>query len=221
MKPSQHSTFDIQRSTFKKRGSVPPSMLNVFRLIVLALALATVIQAHAEVFASHLQCEYAVHPFGIDVPNPRLSWQLQSAKRGEVQTAYQILVASSPGLMTEEKADLWNSGKVNSDEALYVHYSGKKLNSSQDVFWKVRVWDRTGDSSEWSSVSQWTMGIIPPKEAASQDAPPAGWKARWICAQSTSEALLLRKEFQKHVHLLIATETSISLFCRDMRLMES
>jgi alpha-L-rhamnosidase len=43
-----------------------------------------------------LRCEYCENPLGIDVAQPRLSWVSESAHRGEVQTAYQVLVASAP-----------------------------------------------------------------------------------------------------------------------------
>lgn len=41
-------------------------------------------------------CEYRKNPLGIDITQPRLSWQLASDRRGVKQTVYQILAASSP-----------------------------------------------------------------------------------------------------------------------------
>lgn len=149
----------------------------------------------AAIVPTKLLCEYSPSPSGIDVPNPRLSWQVQSSERAQFQSAFHLLVASAPELLTEEKADLWNSGKVASDETLHIRYAGKELKSSQDVFWRVRVWDQNDRASDWSPVSKWTMGILPPSGSVSQDAPPAGWQARWICAQTATESLLLRKEF--------------------------
>ncbi len=52
------------------------------------------------------RCEYLVNPLGIDVGKPRLSWvieDLKSATRGEKQTAYQILVASSEALLKKRQ----------------------------------------------------------------------------------------------------------------------
>ena len=43
---------------------------------------------------AHLLCEYRVNPIGIDIAAPRLSWHVESAQRGQRQTAYRILVAS-------------------------------------------------------------------------------------------------------------------------------
>ena len=43
----------------------------------------------------NLRCEARVNPAGIDVTKPRLSWVIQSARRGAAQSAYQVLVAAS------------------------------------------------------------------------------------------------------------------------------
>jgi hypothetical protein len=54
--------------------------------------------AMAGLRVTSLMCEYRVNPLGIDVPQPRLSWVVEatnSDERGQRQTAYQILVASS------------------------------------------------------------------------------------------------------------------------------
>ena len=81
---------------------------------------------------------------------PRLSWTLQSDRRGQRQTAYQVLVASSPELLGKQQGDLWDSGRVASDETAQVAYAGKPLGSRQACFWKVRAWDRDGKPSDWS-----------------------------------------------------------------------
>jgi len=117
-----------------------------------------------------LRCEQDADPLGVDVPHPRLGWTLQSAERGQVQTAYQVLAATAPDLLTRDEGDLWDSGKVISDETLGVLYTGEALKSSQEVFWKVRVWDRRGHASAWSAVATWTMGVLA----------PTGWSACWI-----------------------------------------
>ena len=111
-----------------------------------------------------LRCEYRDNPLGIDVPQPRLSWELMDVKqeplRGEKQTAYQILVASSEALLGKDQGDLWDSGKVNSDQQTQLPYAGNSLTSSKQVFWKMRVWDQGGQVSSWSPAAQWTMGLL-------------------------------------------------------------
>lgn len=79
--------------------------------------------------------EYKDQPF-TENTNPRFNWQLQSTERGQKQTAYQILVATSTEALTETKADLWNSGKVISSNTNQVVYAGKPLNSRAICFLK-------------------------------------------------------------------------------------
>src|SRR5262245_44763904 len=118
---------------------------------------------------SHLTCEYQTNPLGIDVLRPLLSWQLQSNERGTRQTAYQILVASSETDLKSSALLLWDSRKVESDQSIHVPYSGSSLISSQRVYWKVRVWDETGEATE-SSTAWWEMGLLERTD----------WKAQWI-----------------------------------------
>ena len=131
-----------------------------------------------------LRCEYAANPLGIDATQPRLFWKLESGHRGQRQTARQILVASSAELLAGDVGDLWDSGKVMSDETMHVRYAGKELRSSQQVFWKLRVWDKNDKPSVWSAPGTWTMGVLKPEE----------WRGIWICAPAATEALSLRKE---------------------------
>ena len=56
---------------------------------------------------------------------------------------------ASPELLPD-KADLWQSGKVESDKSLFVKYEGSKLASKQKVYWQVKFWDNKGNESKWS-----------------------------------------------------------------------
>ena len=47
---------------------------------------------------AYLRCEYLVDPLGIGESAPRLSWIVESGERGQRQTAYRLLVASSEKL---------------------------------------------------------------------------------------------------------------------------
>ncbi|HWL17547.1 MAG TPA: family 78 glycoside hydrolase catalytic domain [Opitutus sp.] len=117
-----------------------------------------------------LRCDGIENPLGIDSSPPRLSWKLRSEERGQRQTAWQVLVASSLAQLQRDRGDLWDSGRRNSDEQLHVPYAGRRLTSSEQVFWKVRAWDREGRASAWSAPATWTMGVLAAEE----------WKARWI-----------------------------------------
>ncbi len=117
-----------------------------------------------------LRCEYRANPLGIDALQPRLAWQISSARRGEKQTAYQIVVGESEKAVRAGKGDLWDSGKVASDQSTQVVYSGKPLQSREHVWWQVRVWDKDGKPSAWSAPASWEMGLLIPKD----------WTAQWI-----------------------------------------
>ena len=61
-------------------------------------------------------------PLGIDV-KPYFSWVVKSEERNTVQEAYQIVVVD------EEKKQVWDSGKVKSDQESFITYCGKSLKS--------------------------------------------------------------------------------------------
>ncbi len=153
-------------------------------LILTALLLATLTTLHAASVAS-IRCEYLENPLGIDTQKPRLSWIIESTHRGERQTAYRILVASTPGLLAKDQGDLWDSGKVLSDRQIQVEYSGKLLDSREQCYWKVCVWD-AADKSYWSQPAQWTMGVLKPED----------WPGRWIGASNepVHQPIYLRRD---------------------------
>jgi len=136
--------------------------------------------------AAQLRCEYRTDPLGIDVLQPRLSWVLESDARGQKQTAYRILVASSEKALTANQGDLWDSGKVASDETIGAKYAGKPLASMQQCFWKVQIWDGNGKPSVWSAPAQWSMGLLQPQD----------WKAQWVGCDVAIEPSLIPAEFQ-------------------------
>lgn len=142
----------------------------------------------AGVQVDHLRCEYRENPLGIDLRTPRLSWQLRSSERGGRQTAYRILVASSAELLKRGQGDLWDSGKVVSDQSIQVHYAGKPPASREECFWKVEAWDQDNRASGWSPVATWEMGL---PEATD-------WKgARWIrLAKDTRNSPLVERSVQ-------------------------
>lgn len=119
-----------------------------------------------------LRCEFMESPLGIDQPRPRLSWTLDhaSAMRGTRQTAYQVLVATSVAHLTQERGDLWDSGRTESSLQTNVQYGGRPLKSRQLCFWKVRVQNEAGDWSTWSPISKWEMGLLEPGD----------WVGQWL-----------------------------------------
>lgn len=140
--------------------------------IVTALLAANVVwgQSRGSIQVTKLTTEYATNPLGIDVIKPRLSWQLQSSERGQYQTAYRIQVASSESNLLAGIADVWDTGKVDSDQSVNVEYGGKPLESRMRYYWRVKVWDKHGNESPWSEPAWWEMGLLD----------EADWQAEWI-----------------------------------------
>ena len=107
-----------------------------------------------------LECEARSNPLGVDAAQPRLSWVLESAEKGQRQTAYRILVASKPELLQPGHADLWDSGEVLSEETINIVYAGKALESNQRCFWQVQARDRAGVWTKAAAIAEWTMGLL-------------------------------------------------------------
>lgn len=144
--------------------------------------------ASAALQVANLKCENAVAPLGVDAAAPRLSWQLReddASVRGSRQTAWQVLVASTPEMLAADRGDLWDSGRASSDRTAWIAYAGEALASSQQVFWKARAWDAAGQATPWSAPATWTMGVRRAED----------WRARWIEAAPEAEGALLRREF--------------------------
>ena len=137
-------------------------------LIALAICSCTPVSTFKQ--PGELRCEYREDPTGIDVLQPRFSWQLNDTTRGACQTAYQVLVASSADMLKKDVGDIWDSRKRDSDQSVLVPYEGPELKSRQTYYWKVRVWDQKGQPSSWSEPASWEMGLLNRSD----------WQASWI-----------------------------------------
>ena len=117
------------------------------------------------------------NPEGIDVVQPRLSWQIKSDMNDVKQTAYQIIVASTLENLNSNKADLWDSGKVTSNESVNIIYNGKKLRDRQNAFWKVTIFTNKGEIKS-ATTAHFSIGILT----------YADWKStRWIGYEKLSK----------------------------------
>jgi alpha-L-rhamnosidase len=145
----------------------------IVRLIVLPICLGLVSacgNGYGSLQPVSLTCEMLVDPQGIDVKQPRLSWKLTSSDQGSLQTAYQIVAATSEEKLANGEWDIWNTGRVTSDDTLWIQYAGKELKSRDKLWWKVRVWDEAGRESKWSEAAHFSMGLLEQSD----------WKAEWI-----------------------------------------
>lgn len=116
-----------------------------------------------------LRTEQLTNPLGLDTPQPRFSWRLQSGQRNVMQTTYRLFVASSPELLSKNRADVWDSGEVRSDASIWISYQGPSLQPNKRYYWKVQVTTGTGESA-WSEPAFWGMGLMGETR----------WKGRWI-----------------------------------------
>jgi alpha-L-rhamnosidase len=136
-------------------------------LCVSAVPLLPAQPNHVAGAPSGLRCEYLTDPVGIDVPQPRFSWVLAHAARGEGQTAYQVVVSMQPDAAD---AGQWDSGKVASGESVHVVYAGKPLASGRTYYWKVRYWDSGDRPSLYSAIARFETGLFDAQD----------WKGKWI-----------------------------------------
>jgi alpha-L-rhamnosidase len=160
---------------------------------------------------SNLRTEMLTNPEGIDVVNPKLTWEISGNQRGIFQTAYRILVASTPEKLEANLGDLWDSGKIKSDQSILVAYDGKPLSSRNRCYWKVKVWSEKGES-DWSKPARWNMGFLYEKD----------WQGHWIGFNKTFpwdditfftrlSARYFRKEFTATKEIRHATMNIIGL----------
>lgn len=132
---------------------------------------ALVAKSVSDTRVSSLRCEYLVDPLGLDERSPRLSWLLESERRGARQLAYRLRVASTPEKLAADDADRWDSGRIESAQTTHVAYAGAPLKSRDACHWQVEVWDETG-ARVHSAPALWTMGLLEPED----------WSAKWIAA---------------------------------------
>lgn len=138
--------------------------------LLLLLFFATPSFPKGDFAVKELTCEYMDNPIGIDIKVPRLSWKMVDSRRGARQSAFQIQVASTLENLKSGKADIWDSGKILSDQSVHNEYKGAKLEGRKRYFWRVKIWDQNNKPSPWSEGKFWEMGLLNPED----------WKAEYI-----------------------------------------
>ncbi len=164
-------------------------MKNSFLLLTLQLL---VIQLSAQVVVTNLKCEDLVNPIGIGNAKPRFSWQIVSERRNSIQSTYELNVSLN-------KTIVWSSGKISSDQSLYISYGGSPLASGNKYTWQVRVSDNHGTTSPWSEPATFQVALLNTSD----------WKAAWIEPGFAEDTInrpspLLRKQFKTSKKILSA-----------------
>ena len=125
----------------------------------------------AQTSIQSISVENLANPQGIGVSHPRFSWKLSSNQRNVKQTAYLIQVV-------EGKKSVWNSGKVASDQSIFVPYAGADLKSNQSYQVNVQVWDQDGKATKLVSAGFATSLLN-----------KADWKAKWISSGIAADSV--------------------------------
>lgn len=115
----------------------------------------------------NLQCEHLDNPLGIDTSSPRLTWRIAQAEKR--QTAYQIMVSTDSMKLANNKADVWDTKKIDTDSCL-ISYKGDSLKPFTKYYWKVIVWNEKDMQSKPSDIASFETGLM------SSD----NWKGKWI-----------------------------------------
>lgn len=131
-----------------------------FKIIFFLFFLLVTFITNGQISAVHLRCEMRENLLAVNTNQPRLSWQLVSKKSNVLQTAYQILVASSEEKLKKDQGDIWNSGKVVSNKNLQITYSGTQLQNETKYFWKVKIWNQKDKSSSWSKTASFRIAPL-------------------------------------------------------------
>ncbi len=150
-------------------------------ILVLVLGVAAMVRLSAAVEPvagpTGLRVDNLTTPLGIDDAAPHFSWQLADPARGAHQTAYRVQVASRAELLGEDKADVWDSGKVDRSQSLNVAYKGPALKASTRYWWRVTVWNGERAYTE-RDISWWETGLLT----------EGGWRGAWIGYETPEEA---------------------------------
>jgi alpha-L-rhamnosidase len=141
------------------------------------VAAMTALAATGQAGPAGLRVDDLTNPLGIDDATPQMSWQLKDAARGARQTAYEVMVASRPELLAAGKADVWDSGRVETDQSRNVAYAGPALTASTRYYWRVRVWGADEKPYAASRAGWWETGLMT----------QVAWRADWIGYETPEE----------------------------------
>ena len=146
---------------------------NILRIALCWIAFSAVSAAGSPLSSQkpvQLECDSLVNPLGLDDTSPLFSWQLQDSRFGARQSAYQVQVGTTAELLAAGKADIWDSGRVDSDQSVGVRYQGARLVAEKRYYWRVQLWDQENKPYPASEVAWWETGLLSAEN----------WHARWI-----------------------------------------
>lgn len=90
----------------------------------------------------------------------RFGWIVNGSRRGTLQSAYQIRVATGRELLERDAPDVWNPGRVASALQNGIVFEGGPLSGKTAYWWQVRLWDESGKAGPWSAPACFETGIL-------------------------------------------------------------
>ena len=117
--------------------------------------------------------EYQTNPIGIDVMQPRFSWQLAATAddgRNVKQVAYQVQVSKEEDFFEENI--VWDSYKMDGDVSAYIKYKGRSLESFKRYYIRIKAWSNKGEDAKWSELHYFETAFLD----------SSLWQADWISA---------------------------------------
>lgn len=173
-----------------------------------------IFQLHANVHISTLKCEFAKEPMGVDVSNPRFSWNYMG-NTPFCQALYQIEIASSLERLNNGSADILKTLKIAANFN-FAEVSIRNLQNKTRYYWRVKVWSINQNDIIISPASWFETGI---KSIAD-------WKASWISDDNDKDfkpSPLFRKTFSinkkvKQARLYVSAAGYYELFLNGKRI---
>jgi alpha-L-rhamnosidase len=155
-----------------------------------------------------IKCNFKNNPVGID-SKPHFSWILHSGERNQFQSAYYLLLSDDSLLLNKNIGNIWDTRKVKSEQSINVLYDGVALEPGKEYFWKVRVWDKEGEASEWSYKASFVTALFDRKD----------WSgAQWIGYEEIPDSLILVpgvEPWDKDVKNLALQRARVPLFRKE------
>ena len=142
--------------------------VNLFLGITFATAILFCVSCTEKNKIEGLTVEYTENYICVDTKEPRFGWRMKSDNNSRCifQTAYQIEV------IDEDGNNVWNSGKIESDQSQNIIYNGETLLPKTRYDWTVTVWNNIGEEltgKSWFETSLMSSNDID------------GWNgAKWI-----------------------------------------
>lgn len=114
-----------------------------------------------------LSVEHLDQPLGLDSPNPRFSWKLQSSEAGTTQKEYHIRLSTDSLNLIGGEELIWSKQGTTSDNL--ITYDGKLLKPFTKYYWGISVLGNSDEKSE-ITISHFETGMMGSEQ----------WKGKWI-----------------------------------------